>query len=112
MIDQYIYCTYTYIDIWQQPDILKFLNVEMNSAPEHTADEDGEHPKKSRFVRVSVFTLFKQLICNLGLFDRLDQVLVMKDNDFILSIQISHIDLIIRDWCDPQLFYTITAERE
>lgn len=46
MIDQYIYCTYTYIDIWQQPDILKFLNVEMNSAPEHTADEDGEHPKK------------------------------------------------------------------
>lgn len=53
MIDQYIYSTYMYIDIWQQPDILKFLNVEMNSAPEHTADEDGEHPKDQCFVRVS-----------------------------------------------------------
>lgn len=71
MIDQYIYCTDTYIDIWQQPVILKFLNVEMKSAPEHTADEDGKHPKAQRlYESLSVFTLFKQLICNRTLFDR------------------------------------------
>lgn len=76
----------------------------MNSAPEHTVDEDGEHPKDQRlYESLSVFTLFKQLICKLTLFDRLDQVLLMKDNVFILSIQISHIDLIIRYWYDPWL---------
>lgn len=76
MIDQYIYCTYTFIDIWQQPDILKFLNVEMKSAPGHTAEEDDEHPKdQCLYESLSVFTLFKQLICNLTLFFRLNQVL-------------------------------------
>lgn len=67
------------------------------------------------FDGVSVFTLFKELIGHLNLSDRLklsDQVLIMKDNVVILSIQVSDIDLIITCWYDPKVLYTVTAERD
>lgn len=67
------------------------------------------------FDGVSVFTLFKELIGHLNLSDRLklsDQVLIMKDNVVILSIQVSDIDLIITRWYDPNVLYTVTAERD
>lgn len=66
------------------------------------------------FDGVSVFTLFKELIGHLNLSDRLklsDQVLIMKDNVVILSIQVSDLDLIITCWYDPKVLYTVTAER-
>lgn len=76
----------------------------MNSAPEHTTDEDGEHPR-DQSLNESVFTLFKQLICHLNLSDRLElsaQVLIMKDNVVYLSIRISDIDLTIGYRYDPK----------